>query len=233
VEIARIHEHSGDLAAALAAERAARAEQLAEQNRRAANQLLVSRMRHEMETLAVREAEMRRLATTDALTGIANRRHFLAVAEAEVARALRYGAPLGLLMADVDHFKAINDGHGHPVGDSVLTAVARALVAQARPNDLVGRVGGEEFAVLLPEADLDAAMAAAERLRQAIEALTIEAGGRRIPVAMSLGGASLRPAADPAGAVADSALATLMREADDALYRAKQRGRNRCEAFAP
>ncbi len=229
VEIARVHERIGDLAAALAAERAARAEQLAEQHRRAANQVLVSRMRHEMALLAESEAEMRRLATTDVLTGLANRRHFFSLAEAEVARCARGGVPLGLVMGDVDRFKAINDAHGHPAGDAVLAAVARAIGAETRPGDVAGRLGGEEFGLMLPGAAIDQVLAAAERLRARIEALELAWEGRRIPVTISLGCVSTAPhAASPQEAAA--AFAVLYREADAALYEAKRGGRNRCVA---
>ena len=229
VEIARVHERTGDLAAALAAERTARTEQLAEQNRRASNQAVVSRMRHEMEALAIREAQMRRLASMDPLTGLANRRHFFSLAEAEVIRARRYGGPLGLIMADIDKFKRINDTRGHPAGDAVLTAVAITLAGEARPNDVVARLGGEEFAVLLPSADIAAVMTVAERLRARVEALGVAWEGQRIPVTISLGCASAEPGADDR----DSPLAffeSLVRQADEALYAAKAAGRNCCVA---
>ncbi len=226
VEIARVHERSGDLAAALAAERRARAEQLAEQHRRAANQVLVSRMRHEMEALAVREAEMRRLATIDPLTGLANRRHFFAVAVREIARAQRNATPVGLIMGDIDKFKSINDTHGHPGGDAVLVAVAGTLATESRPHDTVGRLGGEEFAVLLPGADARAVLATAERLRASVESLAAAFDGRTIPATISLGCAAL--ARVPSAASPAKIFEALVREADAALYGAKHAGRNRC-----
>jgi len=228
VEMARMNEKMGDLAAALAAERKARTEQLAEQHRRAANQALVSRMRHEMATLAVREAEMRKLATTDPLTGLANRRQFFTLAEAEVSRARRYGGPLGLIMGDIDRFKRINDTRGHPAGDAVLMAVALSLASEARPNDLVARLGGEEFAVLLPGADADATLAAAERLRIKVEALAVSWEGKRIPVTISMGCTSADPQAPQAPESPLAFFESMVRNADQALYAAKAAGRNQC-----
>jgi diguanylate cyclase (GGDEF)-like protein len=231
VEIARVHERSGDLAAALAAERTARTEQLAEQNRRASNQAVVSRMKHEMEALALREAEMRRLASVDPLTGLANRRHFFSLAEAEVSRARRYGGPVALIMGDIDKFKRINDTRGHPAGDAVLTAVALCLESEARPNDTVARLGGEEFAVLLPGADAASALAVAERLRARVEGLELAWEGARVPVTISLGCASSVPGAnDPQSPLAF--FESMVRSADEALYAAKAAGRNRCIASA-
>ena len=232
VEMARVNERMGDLAAALAAERKARAEQLAEQHRRAANQALVSRMRHEMATLAVREAEMRKLATTDPLTGLANRRQFFTLAEAEVSRARRYGGPLGLIMGDIDRFKRINDTRGHPAGDAVLMAVALSLASEARPNDLVARLGGEEFAVLLPGADAEATLVVAERLRAKVEALSVTWEGKRIPVTISLGCTSADPQAPEAPESPLAFFESLVRQSDQALYAAKAAGRNQCAVSA-
>ncbi|HLX22648.1 MAG TPA: tetratricopeptide repeat-containing diguanylate cyclase, partial [Usitatibacter sp.] len=228
VEMARVNERMGDLAAALAAERKARAEQLAEQHRRAANQALVSRMRHEMATLAVREAEMRKLAATDPLTGLANRRQFFALAEAEVNRARRYGGPLGLIMGDIDKFKRINDTRGHPAGDAVLMAVALSLASEARPNDVIARLGGEEFAVLLPGTDAASALTVAERLRAKVEALVVTWEGKRIAVTISLGCASADPSASASPESTLAFFEALVRSADEALYAAKAAGRNRC-----
>jgi len=232
VEMARVNERMGDLAAALAAERKARTEQLAEQHRRAANQALVSRMRHEMATLAVREAEMRKLATTDPLTGLANRRQFFSLAEAEVSRSRRYGGPLGLIMGDIDKFKRINDTRGHPAGDAVLMAVALSLASEARPNDIVARLGGEEFAVLLPGADAEATLAVAERLRAKVEALVVTWEGKRIAVTISMGCTSSDPQAPDAAESPLSFFESMVRNADQALYAAKAAGRNQCAVSA-
>jgi diguanylate cyclase (GGDEF)-like protein len=181
--------------------------------------------------LAETEAEMRRLATTDALTGLDNRRRFLASAQNEVARAMRYGGALGMVMADLDRFKTINDAGGHGAGDRVLADVAGVLRAQQRPHDVVGRLGGEEFAIVLPGASLEACMRTAERVRAAIESLSVAYQGATYQVTMSLGCASvqLEPASagDP-----DEVLVDLMRRADAALYEAKRLGRNRIEQAA-
>ena len=176
--------------------------------------------------LAATEAEMRRLATTDPLTGLDNRRRFFASGESEAARAIRYGGAVGFALCDIDRFKSINDTHGHPAGDRVLATVARALAAQQRPNDLVGRLGGEEFAVLLPGATLASTMAVAERIRAEVERLAIDWNGAMIPVTLSFGCSAL---ADGHAGVGDAAstFEWLVQEADDALYAAKHAGRNR------
>lgn len=182
--------------------------------------------------LAETEAEMRRLASTDALTGLANRRSFLQSAEKEVARVRRYGGAVGLVMADLDRFKAINDAAGHAAGDRVIVTVAEVLRDQQRPNDAVGRMGGEEFALLLPGASLADAARAAERIRAAVEALAIAWEGRALAVTMSLGVAAAGPAelADRDDA---AVVAALLRDADAALYAAKRAGRNQALAATP
>jgi diguanylate cyclase (GGDEF)-like protein/PAS domain S-box-containing protein len=168
------------------------------------------------------EAELTRLATTDALTGVANRRHFMELADIELARVQRFEQPAALLMLDIDHFKRVNDTHGHAAGDAVLAAFADTLRGALRKIDHVGRLGGEEFAVLLPGAERAAAIAFGERVRKATLARTVQVGESAIVVTVSVGVAILRAAdANP-----DAALA----RADTALYRAKALGRNRVEA---
>ncbi len=174
------------------------------------------------------EAEMRLLATTDPLTGLDNRRRFFAAAESEVARAIRYGGPVGIVMADLDRFKAVNDAGGHGAGDRVIAAVARILRAQQRPHDVIGRLGGEEFAFVLPGADLEATVRAAERIRESVEALEEEYSGKRLRVTVSLGCAAAAEARGLAPTPAE-ALEALLREADAALYEAKNLGRNRVQ----
>jgi diguanylate cyclase (GGDEF)-like protein len=173
------------------------------------------------------EAELRALATTDSLTGIPNRRSFLSSAEAELERARRTGKLPALILGDLDSFKNINDSLGHPAGDMVLTAVAVLLATLKRNIDTVGRMGGEEFALLLPESDLEAAMAAAERLRQAIEAAPLMWEGRHVPVTMSFGCAVLPVSENIDTSPAEMLFEELFKLADQALYDAKHQGRNR------
>lgn len=158
----------------------------------------------------------RRLAATDMLTGLLNRRGFDAAAEALFAAARRQGRALALALIDVDHFKAINDRFGHLAGDDVLVRVARLTEASLRGADVVGRMGGEEFVILLPNADGDQASAVAERVRLAIGAST-PAGQPELSVTASIGVATLIPGESPAA---------LLHRADCALYAAKGSGRN-------
>ncbi|MCB2187016.1 MAG: GGDEF domain-containing protein [Deltaproteobacteria bacterium] len=164
------------------------------------------------------EEQLRRLATTDELTGVANRRRFGELYRAEAVRAARTGRTFAVLLLDVDHFKAVNDRFGHETGDLVLRSLAKVLLANLRAVDVVARWGGEEFVVLLPETDLPAARAAAERLRAAVAGPPLAAGKRRLPLTVSLGVA--------AGQEADPDGEELWRAADRALYQAKSRGRN-------
>ena len=174
--------------------------------------------------LAVNNARARErlvsLATTDPLTGLSNRRTFHARLGEEAARARRSERALSLVMVDLDHFKAVNDTHGHQAGDEVLREVARRLMAVSREGDVVARFGGEELAWLLPEAEAGAALAAAERLRRRIGDAAVPGVGR---VTASLGVAEL----DDAGPD------DLVRRADLALYRAKESGRDACVAWSP
>ena len=167
------------------------------------------------------ESELTRLATTDPLTAAANRRQFLAQAEQEMERAGRYGRKLAVVMIDIDHFKAVNDSYGHAAGDAVLVAVAAACRALLRDVDCFGRIGGEEFALLLPETTLAGAMEAAERLRQAIAASKAVFGDRVLRVTASLGVAERSEG--------DANFDALLARADAALYRAKAAGRDRIE----
>ncbi|WP_374449131.1 GGDEF domain-containing protein [Stella sp.] len=174
---------------------------------------------HDLARLVVDELELRRLATTDSLTGLLTRRAFAAEAAREVARASRTGRPLACIAFDIDHFKSINDRHGHAAGDRVLQAVAAVCRRHLRAVDVAGRLGGEEFAILLPEADRAAAGEVAERLRAALEAAELAQGEGAIRVTASFGVGALRPderSADP-----------VLERADAAAYAAKREGRNR------
>jgi two-component system, cell cycle response regulator len=164
---------------------------------------------------------VRRSAATDGLTGVANRSSFESSLDREVARAARTGGSVSLVMLDIDHFKALNDAHGHHAGDAALKQVAGALVGHCRPADIVARYGGEEFAIVMPDTEEDMALVTAERLREVIVALPGHA-----PLTASLGVASY-----PASA-AESV--SLVRAADEALYASKRNGRNRTtQASAP
>ena len=166
------------------------------------------------------QAELRRLASIDELTGVANRRWFTAMASRELERCRRFNHQLALLMIDVDHFKRVNDTHGHAVGDEVLKAFTRVLEGNLRSVDLLGRLGGEEFAVVLPESDSVAAAYTAERLRAAVEVLDFPLeDGTSLKITTSVGIAIL--------AGAGETLDNLLARADGALYTAKRDGRNR------
>jgi len=167
------------------------------------------------------QAELVELATTDSLTGVHNRRHFMETATYEFERSRRYSIPLSLLMMDADRFKSINDCFGHHIGDEVLKALAMIGRRQLREVDLFARLGGEEFAILLPQTDFIAARVAAERLRQAIAEDAVETEQGLLNFTVSLGLASLDPTTVD--------LEDLLRQADMALYQAKQNGRNRVE----
>lgn len=164
--------------------------------------------------------ELEHQATTDALTGLCNRRQFEVHAHRELSRAQRSGAPLAVLAMDIDKFKSINDTYGHAAGDAVLKALARACAPHLREVDTLARLGGEEFAVLLPETDLAAAQHVAERIRQALaEEGVASSNTETIRFTVSLGAAEYKDGTED--------LATLLHRADAALYRAKQTGRNR------
>jgi len=167
-------------------------------------------------------ARVREQAHTDELTGLANRRAFVEIGTAACDQARRYHRPLALLMMDIDHFKRINDTYGHAVGDAALRAAAGALRQAARRADTAGRLGGEEFALLLPETTAAQAAVMAERLRRDVAAITMPHGNTPIRFTCSIGVAELTPAVND--------LDALLRAADDALYRAKANGRDRVEA---
>jgi diguanylate cyclase (GGDEF)-like protein len=166
-------------------------------------------------------ARVAELATLDELTGLSNRRSFFRQAVRELNRAVRNGRPLAALMIDLDHFKQINDRFGHTLGDWVLQKVGEVLRSELRGEDLCGRYGGEEFAVLLPETEGPKAQKVAERLRLRIAAIEIPGAEKTARVTASLG-IALRPPHPVA-------LEELLTQADHALYLAKQNGRDRVE----
>ena len=162
---------------------------------------------------------MKSQAHTDPLTGSYNRRFFFDLADAEISRSARYGHPLSMIMLDLDHFKNINDMFGHIAGDHVLRSVAERCQNSLRGTDRMGRFGGDEFAVLLPDTDLDGAAIIAERLRRIIADTPISAEGSLISLTASIG----------VSARTDSVhdLKSLLRQTDEAMYQAKKAGRNR------
>lgn len=166
--------------------------------------------------LSEREAEIRRLSMTDALTGLGNRRQLDERLTADVSEANRHGRDLSLVMIDLDHFKQVNDVHGHAVGDSVLQALGRVLLAGARDSDQVCRFGGEEFAMIMRETAIDAAVAASERLRERVGTLRVAPLQQRLTACFGV--AQWRPGETPG---------SLLQRADQLLYRAKAEGRNR------
>ena len=164
------------------------------------------------------------LASTDGLTGVRNRRHFMDQATRELAAARRHGLPLAALMLDIDHFKQVNDTYGHATGDQVIRAVAQRLAALIRPEDLLGRYGGEEFSLVVRE-DAGGAAALAERLRAALAADPVPTDDGPLPVTISVGVAVLQRS--------DTAVDSVLARADAALYKAKHAGRNQVATTVP
>lgn len=170
-----------------------------------------------------REDALYQRATRDALTGVFNRGHFVEMSNMEIDRARRFAEPLSVAMIDIDHFKGINDIYGHAAGDKVIIALTQGVSGFIRKIDFVGRIGGEEFALLLPRANKEPALEVAQRLRLALSERVVDIGGAEVNFTVSIGVAALRPTTRD--------LADLMRNADAALYKAKRAGRNRAEAW--
>lgn len=172
-------------------------------------------------TRDLREAnrKLERLAGTDSLTGLLNRRRFFDLAEAERVRARRYGRQFSVIMMDIDHFKSINDAHGHVVGDEVLRHVVAVATGQSRMMDLTARYGGEEMVFLLPETGAEGAFTVAERIRETLAVTPMDVGGQSLRVTASLGVAEWRGG--------EESLQEVIERADEALYRAKSMGRDR------
>ncbi len=174
--------------------------------------------------LFVAQRQVMEQAVKDPLTGLGNRRYFEERAKAALSRIRRRTRPLSLLMIDIDNFKSINDHHGHPAGDEVLRALSATLAASLRAGDVCGRLGGEEFAVVLPDEDREGAAASAERLRATVEQLGVEAQAARGRIGFTISiGVSTLP---QDGYTLDE----LLRHADERLYLAKEGGRNRVVA---
>lgn len=165
------------------------------------------------------------LASHDGLTGLLTRGGFAELASHVLAASRRETRQVAFLIVDIDHFKTVNDSHGHQAGDAVLAAVATVLRSSSREIDLVSRFGGEEFGVLLPQADLEQARQTGERLRRAVEQAHISHAGVRLQATISIGVS--------AGDARQASIEQLYRDADAALYRAKAKGRNRVECAEP
>lgn len=163
--------------------------------------------------------ELERLATTDPLTGISNRRYFMDFATKEFLRSQRYSHVFSAIQMDIDHFKKINDTHGHAIGDEVLNAFAVNCQEILRESDVLGRIGGEEFSIILPETEKQGALIVAERFRQTIADLKVYADDHAVRFTVSIGLTSLRQD--------DADIKAVLRRADEALYLAKNGGRNK------
>jgi diguanylate cyclase (GGDEF)-like protein len=167
-----------------------------------------------------KEASGRRSVQRDGLTGLYNRRYMEDALNREIHRAERSGKPLSVLMIDIDHFKSFNDKYGHDAGDFVLSALARAIMKNIRSSDMACRYGGEELAVVLPEASLECACERAEQMRLVIRETNFSHLGQTLPAPTASFGVAVYPANG-------TTQATLLKAADGALYRAKHEGRDR------
>jgi diguanylate cyclase (GGDEF)-like protein len=172
-----------------------------------------------------RAQDLTTLAAIDPLTGIYNRRQFEALARAELARAQRYMRPFSVLIVDIDFFKRVNDTFGHEMGDWVLKMVATTIASAKRDPDVLARLGGEEFALLLPETSLAQAKSVAERIREMVQKTSRSIGNAQVVLTVSVGAAE--------ASVQNSGFEAVLRDADCALYEAKRTGRNKVCAATP
>ncbi|MEA5575808.1 diguanylate cyclase [Anabaena sp. UHCC 0451] len=163
--------------------------------------------------------ELERLANTDPLTGIWNRRYLLIIAEQEIKRSQRYNFAFSVLLIDIDHFKKVNDTYGHNIGDEAIIFMTTTVLDHLRQVDCFGRFGGEEFIVLLPETDIDEAVVVAERIREQISNKSISMEDKKVSITVSIGVASYN--------LGDKTIDVIIQRADQAVYQAKNQGRNR------
>lgn len=195
------------------------------------NLLLRQKLDRRQAILQNKYSQLEVLATRDSLTSLYNRKEFMRLSDLELTRAARYGLPVCIVIADVDHFKRVNDELGHPVGDLVLKHVANLLRSATRTTDLVGRLGGEEFIMLLPQTTIEEGLQLSNKVRMLVEMSPTQIpknsrGSNSVPVTISMGVVGV--------AVGESAdLIAMYSQADKALYRAKNNGRNRVEAANP
>ena len=207
--------------------RARTAQQEALQAQQDANRQLEAKVKERTEELARANATLRELSARDPLTGLFNRRHLDELLVREYTRSYRHREPMSLVLLDIDHFKRFNDQYGHLVGDDCLRLVAACIEECAnRASDTVARYGGEEFCIVLPDTGMEGAEAVAERIRAKIEALKFRVAGKQVPITASLGVASHAPE-NP------EHCEQLVKDADDALYRAKENGRNQVQLARP
>ena len=185
-------------------------------------EVLMARLRAHLHVQEL-AAELRRAATTDFLTKLPNRRHFFELVRSHQAAMLRGTARLAVAMMDIDHFKSVNDQYGHDMGDEVLRAVAQKMRTELRETDVLGRLGGEEFAVMMHNVDAQTAADTLDRVRAAVAAETIALGGTSLRVTISIGFAS-----EPRKSIEE-----MLTHADLALYEAKRGGRNRVVHESP
>jgi diguanylate cyclase (GGDEF)-like protein len=182
---------------------------------------LLARVQTHLELKFSRE-QLKKLASTDPLTGVWNRRYLFTLAEQELNRANRYNRPFSILIIDIDHFKRINDTYGHSVGDEAIIFLSQTVLNCLRKVDFFGRLGGEEFMAFLPETDTDAAVMVAERIRESIEKTVVSAKGKQLSMTVCIGVASYK--------FGEETIELIMQRSDEALYQAKRQGRNQVVA---